>query len=127
MKAIFATLFGTPPRDKALEAPLLVSPANGGLITSAARPRQSNVRAAEVKTVPFDVLPDNANRKGFLIYNASNYTVYVKLGDRCSASDYSFPLPTATGYEPPGGSEYTGKITACGVTASGVLQITELS
>ena len=72
------------------------------------------------------ILASNANRLFATIYNATNKTMYVKLGTTASTSSYSVQLFASSYWEVP--SDYTGEIDAVWANGvSGNALVTELT
>jgi len=82
----------------------------------------TRVAAATVDTL---LLAANTDRAGGVLFNESNKTCYVKLGDVATVTSYTVQLYTNSYYQLPVG--YTGIVKAIWANgASGSIQVTEL-
>lgn len=74
------------------------------------------------------LLPANANRKGFLLYNDSSVKCMVSFGTTASATAFTVLLPANSGYEPLLTTIYKGAITAIWSSGTaGAMRVTELT
>lgn len=88
------------------------------IVTSIVDPDETNV---------FVIAAANGARKGLILSNNADKTVYVKFGDDCAADDYTIAIPAGEAYEMPETSAYSGLITGLSALAgTGQFQVTEL-
>ncbi len=69
------------------------------------------------------ILPANASRKGFIVYNDSSATLYIKYGATASATSFTEKLYSNSSYSE---TRYTGRVDGVWSTATGAARITEL-
>lgn len=73
------------------------------------------------------LLAANANRKGFIIVNDGNQSLYVKFGATATTTSYTVKLTSGQTYESPSGIVYTGIIDGIWNVANGNAYVTELT
>lgn len=71
------------------------------------------------------ILASNASRKGAIIYNDSNKSLYLKFGTTATVTDFTTLLRAGDQYEVPFG--YTGRIDGIWSAANGAARVTELT
>ncbi len=98
--------------------------AAGGIV---ACPTATPTISPSVLLVSQVVLPANASRKGFIIYNNSANSVYLTYGPTSTGSTCTRILATFANFESLGPVVYTGQISAIRNAGAGTLVITELS
>lgn len=69
-------------------------------------------------------LSANASRKGFIVYNDSDATLYIKYGATASATSYTEKLYSNGSYSENG---YTGRVDGIWASATGAARVTELT
>lgn len=72
------------------------------------------------------LLPTNAARKGFTVYNDSTSVLYLKLGTTATITSFTVPIGAGGFYENPK-PVYTGEVDGIWASANGSARITELS
>jgi hypothetical protein len=86
------------------------------------------ITAATIGTTAVQILAANANRKGFVIQNTSNRTLYLGVTNAVTATTNFFTSIPANGlYEWTLQTVYTGALFAIANGAAGSAQVLELS
>lgn len=83
----------------------------GGGSVSVQPAANSNVSVVPASLATAVLVGANSARKGVMIHNVSNGTIYVKLGAGAASDSYSFLMDPDSFYEMPGLPVYTGPIT----------------
>jgi len=81
-----------------------------------------------MSTTSATLIANNANRKGFMIYNDAAVALFVKFGATASATSFNVKIPAGAIYEQPvpGGWIYTGVIDGILVSGTGNAYVTEV-
>jgi len=108
------------------------TPRGGGGSVSVQRASNSNVSVVPATTSVVQLMGSNPARKGLMIHNISNGTIYVKLGPNAASDSYSFLMDPDAFYEMPGLPIFDGPITGFWVgpeleTLEGSALVTELA
>lgn len=72
------------------------------------------------------LLAANATRKSFLVYNASDANLMLKLGTTVSRNSFTTVVPPGATWQPPSHVNYQGDVSALWETPTGVALVTEL-
>lgn len=87
-------------------------------------PAVSRITAAASDTT---LLASNANRKGAIFFNESTAIAYLKLGTSSSATSYTIQMGANSSFIIDGNPIYTGQVNATWASATGFMQVTELT
>jgi hypothetical protein len=91
--------------------------------TSATVAATASVTTVASSTTAVELLPENADRKHFGVFNLSTSVLYLALGEVASASNFTAILEANDYYEPP--CAYTGIVSGVWIAANGSAKLTE--
>lgn len=83
----------------------------------------ASVTTVASSTTAIELLPENADRKHFGVFNLSTSVLYLALGEAASASNFTVILEPNDYYEPP--CSYSGIVSGLWVAANGSAKLTE--
>ena len=87
----------------------------------------ASITSLNMSTSPFQVLPLNTYRVGYVILNNSSNSCFIAFGTTASNTVYTYEMIGGSVLEPPPGQFYCGPITAVSASTTGTLIVTELT
>ena len=92
-----------------------------------ANPANSSVSRIAASVTAVTLAAANSIRVGLILYNDSTSDLYVKFGASASITDFTYFLPAGGTMEALAGVSYIGEITGIWISATGAVQVTELT